>query len=724
MNDSINSKQLKIILSLKKLKLTLFYLSSFCSITTAISTFVNLPASAQITPDTTLGNSPSKVNSQSLNNLVIEGGVRNQSNLFHSFQEFNINNRQQVFFTNPQGINNIITRITGNNPSNINGVLGVNGLSNLFFINPNGIVFGKGSRLDLKGSFVGSTAESVNFSDGNIFSAIEPNNPALLTINVPLGLQYGNNPAAIQLQEANLQVKPGKTLGLIGGNVSLDNTILKAPGGRVQLGGLLASGTVDLNNLESDLKSFAFPQDINLGDVSLTNKSNIEVIAGGGGDILVNANNFNLDNSNLRAGIKKGLGNKSTDAGDINIITTGDINLDQNSNIKNILELDSVGEGGKIDIRTNNFFLKDSNILTDTESSGNAGNLTVKAENKIEIISSPINITLGGEGRKGLSSITEDNATGNGGNIIVESPDITISGIGGIDSSTEGFGDGGTVTILTDRLNVIEGAAVLSNTEKSGNAGEILIKASEFIEISNKLSDSRFERPRRPPGGIIADVRRGGRGNGGKITLETARLTVRDGAFITTDTKGRGDGGNITIKATELVEIIGRRDNPNTQIVTEVRNNASGKGGNLSIETKRIVVANGATINVGTNGSGDSGNLNVKATESIILQGTSDNSSSKIIAQVGTNSNADGGNIIIETKNLTITDGNQISASNLGRGNSGNINIQATETININGVFSTTESSDRLVTESSQDSNIFLIPSGIFSSSPGIGNAG
>ncbi|MEO0844147.1 MAG: filamentous hemagglutinin N-terminal domain-containing protein, partial [Cyanobacteria bacterium J06643_5] len=123
MNDSINSKQLKIILSLKKLKLTLFYLSSFCSITTAISTFVNLPASAQITPDTTLGNSPSKVNSQSLNNLVIEGGVRNQSNLFHSFQEFNINNRQQVFFTNPQGINNIITRITGNNPSNINGVL-------------------------------------------------------------------------------------------------------------------------------------------------------------------------------------------------------------------------------------------------------------------------------------------------------------------------------------------------------------------------------------------------------------------------------------------------------------------------------------------------------------------------------------------------------------------------------------------------------------------------
>ena len=708
----MSRNQLITLLSLTKLKLVLLYFSSL----------IISPASAQITPDTTLDNSPSKVNSQSLNNLLIEGGVKNQSNLFHSFQEFNINKGQQVFFANPQGISNIITRITGNNPSNINGVLGVNGFANLFFLNPNGIIFGKDARLNVNGSFIGSTAESINFSDGSFFSAIEPNNPALLKINVPLGLQYGNNPAAIQLKQANLQVKPGKTLGLIGGNVSLDNTILKAPGGTIQLGGLLDSGIVNLNNF----KSFSFPQNIKLGDISLTNKSNIEVIADGGGDIFVDANNFDLDNSNIRAGIRKGLGNKDAVAGNIDINARGDINLNNNSNINNILEPDSIGEGGKIDIRTNNFFLKDANILTDTESSGNAGDLIVTAENKFEIISSPVNISLGGEGRKGLSSKTEEEATGNGGNIIVESPEITISGIGGIDSSTKGFGDGGTVTILTDRLNIIEGAAVLSNTRSSGNAGEIFIQASEFIEISNKLSDTRFNLPPRPPGGIIADIRRGNTedGSGGKITLETARFTLRDGAFITTDTKGRGDGGNITIKATELVEVIGHRNSPNTQIVTEVRNRASGKGGNLLIETKNLVVANGATINVGTSGSGDSGNLHLKATESIILQGTSDNSPSNIIAQVGQDSNANGGNITIETKNLNIQDGNQISASNLGRGNSGNISIKATEALNINGNFSTTESSDRLVAESFQDDNNFLFPSGIFSSSPGIGNAG
>ncbi len=59
---------------------------------------MTFPALAQITPDNTLGNSPSEVNSQGLNNLSIEGGVKNQSNLFHSFQKFNVDNEQRVIF--------------------------------------------------------------------------------------------------------------------------------------------------------------------------------------------------------------------------------------------------------------------------------------------------------------------------------------------------------------------------------------------------------------------------------------------------------------------------------------------------------------------------------------------------------------------------------------------------------------------------------------------------
>ncbi|MBV6627275.1 MAG: filamentous hemagglutinin N-terminal domain-containing protein [Rivularia sp. (in: Bacteria)] len=723
MNSLIKNKQLKILLSLRKLKSTFLYLSFFWGITTVISTVTTSAALAQITPDTTLDNSPSKVNSQNLNNLLIEGGVKNQGNLFHSFQEFNINNGQQVFFSNPQGIENIITRVTGNNPSNLNGVLGVNGLANLFFLNPNGIVFGKGSRLDVNGSFVGSTADSINFSEGNIFSAVEPNNPALLKINVPLGLQNGNNPAAIQLKQANLQVKPGKTIGLIGGNVSLDNTILKAPGGTIQLGGLLSSGTVELN----DLKSFDFPETTKLGDVSLTNKSSIEVIAGGGGDIFVNANNFSLNNSSFRAGIKDSLGSKDTVAGDIYINATENINIDRESNIRNILELNSLGDGGQIDIQTKNFFLKDSNILSNTGSVGNAGDITVVAQNTFEIISSPINLTKGRKGRKGLTSTATINATGNGGNISVVAPEINLSGIGGISGSTVGFGNGGKVFIKSDRINIIEGSSVSSNTGGMGNAGEIFIKASEFIEANNKVSDSQFANVRRPPGGIVADVRTGGGGNGGKITIETGRLSVRNGAIVTTDTKGKGNGGDINLRATELVEVTGRLKNDinmyTSQLVTAVRENAQGEGGNLFLETKNLIVADGAEIDVSTDSNGDSGNLEVIATESISLGGLFEGIPSRLQAQVGELGSGNGGSIKVETAKLSLLNGAQISAANLGRGNSGNVNISADE-INIAGSTVALEKLDVRTAEFVKDKTGNLFPSGVFSSSPGVGNAG
>jgi filamentous hemagglutinin family protein len=716
--------QLQVLLSLKKLKSTFLYLSLFWSITTAISTLITSPALAQITPDTTLDNSPSKVNSQGLNNLLIEGGVKNQNNLFHSFQEFNINDRQQVFFANPQGIDNIITRITGNNPSNINGVLGVNGLANLFFINPNGIIFGKGSRLDVNGSFIGATAESINFSEGNIFSAVEPKNPALLKVNVPLGLQYGNNPAAIQLKEANLQVKPGRTLSLIGGNVSLENSTLKAPGGTIQLGGLLASGTVNLN----DLKSFSFPENVKLADVSLTNKSNIDVIASGGGDIFVNANNFSLNNSSFRAGIKDRLGDREAVAGDIYINATENINIDQDSNIRNILELNSLGSGGKIDIKTNNFFLKDSNILTNTGSIGDAGNITIEGANNLEVISSPKNIALGIRGRKGIFSRVERNGTGNGGNITVKAPDITLSGVGGVSSGNSGFGNGGKVFIESDRLKVIEGATVSANTVGSGNAGEILIKASEFIEVSNKISDSQFANLLGPPGGIVVDVRPQGSGNGGKISLETTRLTIKDGALVVAGSRGGGNAGDINIRATELIEVTGRSKNDRnmytSQIGTALQENSTGKqGGNLFLETKNLIVSNGAEIDVSTNNSGKGGDLTVIASESVFLGGLYEGIPSRLQSQVDKNGSGTGGDILVQTGIINLKNGAQISAANLGKGNSGNVNIFADE-INIAGSTLALEKLDIRTSEFVTDDTGNLFPSGIFSSSLQVGDAG
>ena len=673
---------------------------------------------AQITPDNTLGNSPSIINNQDLNNLLIEGGVKNNSNLFHSFQEFNINQGQKVYFSNPQDINNIITRITGNNPSNINGVLGINGTANLFFINPKGIIFGEGSSLDINGSFIGSTANSINFSDGNIFSAVEPNNPQLLTINVPLGLQYANNPAPIQLQQANLKVKPGKNISLIGGNISLDNSNVQAPGGRVQLSGLLSTGTVELN----DSLSFSLPINVTLADIELTNKSTGDVMGAGGGNIVIDARNFSLSNSNLLAGIRINMGDDNAISGNIMINSTENINILDNSEISNTLEPNSLGNGGQIAIKSSNFFLKDSTVSTNSQSSGNGGNLIVEATNKLEIFSSSINLTQGTEGRQGLFARVERNASGEGGTITVKGEEIIISGFGGIISNSNGLGDSGSINIEGDRLILQEGAFISTNTNSSGNAGEIFIKTSDSIEVSGKISDSEFADIVRPFG-VLANVRRGATGDGGKITIETGRLTVKEGAFLTADTRGNGEGGDINIFASELVELIGSEEVANTtQLVTAVRGESTGNGGNLTIDTKNLVVRDGAIINGGTNSTGNSGNLTINSSESIIFQGTGNGIPSRLIAQVEGAGSGNGGNISLETNELILRDGAQISVGNLGTGQGGNINVLVGDTLDIEGF--TVINSNNNINGIFQDQTGTIFPSGIFSSSQGIGNAG
>jgi filamentous hemagglutinin family protein len=210
-----------------------------------------LSAMAQLLPiaDDTLGNerslvSPDRViNNQPSNQ--IDGGARRGVNLFHSFREFSIDAGRGVYFTNPAGVANILTRVTGGNASQILGTLGVLGNANLFLINPNGILFGSNAQLDVGGSFLASTANSFKFPNGSEFSATNPQAPPLLTINVPLGLQTGSIPAGSAIaNRGNLTV--GQDLTLTGGNLDLE--------GQLRAGGdltLLAQGTVRVRDTTS-----------------------------------------------------------------------------------------------------------------------------------------------------------------------------------------------------------------------------------------------------------------------------------------------------------------------------------------------------------------------------------------------------------------------------------------------------------------------------------------
>ncbi|MBM0743331.1 filamentous hemagglutinin N-terminal domain-containing protein [Phormidium sp. CLA17] len=208
----------------------------------------SLPAASQMIPDATL-----PINSQvapGCTTCMIDGGTVRGVNLFHSFKEFSIPTGGAAWFNNTAQIQNILTRVTGNSLSNIDGLLKANGAANLFLLNPNGIVFGSNAQLQIGGSFFASTAPSFKFADGSEFSATQPQASSLLTVNVPLGLQYGKAMGDIH-QAGSLEVTDGQSLTLYG-NTVMNTGTLRTAGGTVQLLGdrvaLLTPTQIDVSS--------------------------------------------------------------------------------------------------------------------------------------------------------------------------------------------------------------------------------------------------------------------------------------------------------------------------------------------------------------------------------------------------------------------------------------------------------------------------------------------
>ncbi|MEO1296126.1 MAG: filamentous hemagglutinin N-terminal domain-containing protein, partial [Cyanobacteria bacterium J06636_16] len=195
------------------------------------------PGLAQIVPDSSLGTESSVVTPdatvQGAPADLIEGGAVRGENLFHSFEDFNVNAGQRVYFANPLAIENILSRVTGSNLSNIEGLLGVDGGANLFLLNPNGVIFGPDAQLDISGSFTTGTANSFAFTDGSEFSAV-PTGNELLSVSVPLGVQFNDSPQGDIENSGNLAVGAGETLTLFGNSV-LSSGALTASGGTVQV---------------------------------------------------------------------------------------------------------------------------------------------------------------------------------------------------------------------------------------------------------------------------------------------------------------------------------------------------------------------------------------------------------------------------------------------------------------------------------------------------------
>ena len=436
---------------------------------------------AQVTLDGTLSTTVSSTDNL---NFTIENGDRAGNNLFHSFDDFSVPTNGSAIFNNTIDIENIFSRVTGSNASSIDGLIQANGTANLFLLNPNGIQFGSGASLNLGGSFFASTADTFLFDDGTTFSTTDTSPSPLLSVNVPTGIQWNqatSNP--ITVQDSTLAVTTGSSLTLVGGDVTLSGSTLTAPGGQVTLGGLSTSGTVDLNSMQP-----RFPDGVSRTDITLSDISGVNVVDGGNGSIEVQANNLTLSGSSeLKAGLTEGVGAVEAVAGDIVINATGDMVMGDRSLIANDLATDALGNGGNIEITTGSLTLTGgSRIQTVTNTSGASGAISVNADGTIDI-SGFTNDGL----FSGILSQSAIETSGAGGNITINSPQdtLTLSERGFIGTLTGSSNNGGGIEINVNALVLETGGQIVTATTNLGNAGDILINATESVTFSGESRD-------------------------------------------------------------------------------------------------------------------------------------------------------------------------------------------------------------------------------------------
>ncbi|MEM7760634.1 MAG: filamentous hemagglutinin N-terminal domain-containing protein [Cyanobacteria bacterium P01_A01_bin.40] len=671
---------------------------------------------AQLTPDQTLGAESSTVKAiDQLNDRIDNGAIRG-TNLFHSFDEFNVDQGRGVFFNSSTDIQNILTRVTGGNVSNILGQLGVLGEANLFLINPNGIIFGENASLDLNGSFISTTADALQFGEQGFFSAVDPEMPPLLTVQ-PSAFIFNqlnanpieNNSMAIAgidpvgNETFGLRVPDGSSLLMVGGDVVLNGGRLQARGGRVELAGLQGKGTIGLD-IQNEEFSLTIPDSTTLSNIVLNQDAEVNVRGADKGSIAISAQNFSLlEGSIFRGGIDAGLGSIDSQAGDIDINVTKATELTDGS-ISHIVDDDSMGNGGDINITTSSLFLNSgSKVSTSPFGEGNGGSININAINLIEIADgSNLNSSTFGTGNAGDININTEgtlsfdansdnqNTTGlfnntelsinggDGGSINLNAQDIEISN-SILSSGSFGSGDADSINLNAQDIE-ISNSILSSGSFGSGDADSINLNAQD-IEISNSSQ-------------LFSDT--SGSGDGSNINLIANNISINNGARLSSSTMNVGNAGNINLNAENLISVDGEDSSElNSSIFSSVSEDATGNGGVINIKTGSLFLTNGGQLNVSTFGQGNGGEINIDARETVSFSGVGSGSfESGAFSNVDQDAVGDSGNININTDSLSLDNSAVINANTSGNGNAGEINITANSLSAINGgqIFTTSRS--------------------------------
>ncbi len=595
----------------------------FSSIVTANTTL------AQIISDDTLGNESSQVNSLDSNTQQIDGGAIRGSNLFHSFQEFNVNEGQTVNFSNPEGIAHIFSRVTGNNLSEILGTLGVLGNADLFLLNPNGIIFGPNSSLNVNGSFLATSANSIHFADGNKFTTTNIPDKPLLTISTPIGLGFEQPPGTIvnqsNLNGQGLTIGSASTLALVGGDILLEGATITASGGRIELASAAVDDFIGLQKVNNQWKleydGLWRGQNIRLTtgfdpNRNQTTFSSILARSANGniGDIQLYGQNIVIDDAQIALLY---FDNTST-TGNLAINALRTIQLRNNQFDENdqfpvtsalgIVALNEIDNTGEILIDTKKLIIEKGGVIQGSSGLNinpftgeilgltKGGNININAEELIEVKN-------GGEIQ--TNSITFEDS----GNINITSPKIIISNQGKITAEAASFttpiteeirtstGEGGTISIVSDSLEIINDGIISSNTVGEGKAGSINI-STDNLRLQNR--------------GTIT-VNSTGTGDAGDINIQAQSLFLDNNSSLSAITE-QSDGGNINLQIKDTLTLRNQ-----SKISTSV--GGEGNGGNITIDTRFLTAVLEENSDITANAEfGDGGKISIEALEVIGIQ--------------------------------------------------------------------------------------------------------
>ena len=525
-------------------------------------------------------------------NFDITGGTRpgGGSNLFHGFDSFSLTTSDTANFINDSGLTtkNILSRVTGGNPSNIYGTIQTTDFpgANLYLMNPAGFLFGPTAQLKVEGSFHATTADYMKLGNDGIFYA-DVAQDSVLSVSSPSAFGFlDSNPGSIEVQTggidfdtflptALLEVPEGETLSLVGGPIDVGTPdfstsgFLLAPAGTVNLVSVASPGEVTLG---SPINADGFAQ---LGDINISGGSIVDAK-----NIYIRGGNLVIDESVLVPGgfafelSFVGL-SPLPDGGEVNVKVTD--NLTMTGTDLEILTLAAPG----IFVYTGDFF-------------------DISPAAKVP----DVNIDAGSVSISGVAGISVTrNAPGENGNVVINANDVTVE-------------KGGSIVLI----NAYEG-------DDPTAPGPSLTINAQTVDVSGDGSDSAYGFEGIAAQGLVnltyLDTQFGAdviTANSGDINITaTDSLSVTGLGQITTDSRIFGSAGDITINTGDLL-VAGTGDANSAFIGSQSA--LAGDSGDIVINTTGgITVKDGGRISSASLGSGDAGDVTLTAAGPITLEG-------------------------------------------------------------------------------------------------------